>query len=204
MDTVADSARRPGLLAFWGAHAAFWAVAFAANVLLAAVFAVDDPWGVIALESGLCFTATAAMRALSRREQLLIKLGVSKAGLLAGGMILSAVLIALMLLASRPSFGLPAATRPELVARLAITFAMLATWCAFYFGFQLIGDGYLAEIRALQAESLALRHELKHLQAQISPHFLFNALNTVMAHRHDPEAIETVTQALANYLYFLL
>jgi hypothetical protein len=56
----------------------------------------------------------------------------------------------------------------------------------------------------MQAESLALRNELQHLQGQISPHFLFNALNTVMASRDDPEAIDTVTQALANYLRFLL
>ena len=56
----------------------------------------------------------------------------------------------------------------------------------------------------MEAESLALRNELERLQAQISPHFLFNALNTVIACRDDPEAIDTVTQALANYLRFLL
>jgi len=59
-------------------------------------------------------------------------------------------------------------------------------------------------IRALRAESTALRSELEHLQGQISPHFLFNALNTVKACRDDPEAIATLTQSLANYLRFLL
>jgi len=196
--------RREAWWAFWLAQTAFWALAFAANLLLIAVFSVADPVGYVALEVAACFLATSAMRTASRHERLLARLGISKAGLLVGGILLSAVLISLILLAARPVFGLPAPTRGELVARLTITFAMLATWSAFSFGFQLIGDRYLAEIRALQAESLALRNELKHLQAQISPHFLFNALNTVMAHRHDPDAIDTVTQALANYLDFLL
>lgn len=189
---------------FWPAHVAFWGVALAANVLLVAVFEMADKWQFIAIEIGLCFLATAAIRALSYREPLLVRLGVSKAGLMAGGTVVSAVAIGLALFAARPAFAMPPATRGELVARLVVTFAMLATWCAFYFGAQLIGERHQAEIRALQAESLALRHELRHLQAQISPHFLFNALNTVMAHRSDPEAIDTVTQALANYLDFVL
>jgi two-component system sensor histidine kinase LytS len=46
--------------------------------------------------------------------------------------------------------------------------------------------------------------ELAALQAQIEPHFLFNALNTILASRDNPEAIDTVTHALANYLRFLL
>jgi len=81
---------------------------------------------------------------------------------------------------------------------------MLGNWCALYFGYQLINERNSTEFRAMQAESLALRNELQHLQGQISPHFLFNALNTVMACRDDPEAIDTVTQSLANYLRFLL
>jgi two-component system sensor histidine kinase AlgZ len=42
------------------------------------------------------------------------------------------------------------------------------------------------------------------LQAQMNPHFLFNALNAVMAIRHDPRAVEEVTQSLAEYLRFSL
>jgi hypothetical protein len=36
------------------------------------------------------------------------------------------------------------------------------------------------------------------------PHFLFNALSAVLACRHDPEAVEAVTTALADYLRFCL
>jgi hypothetical protein len=193
-------------LAFWGTHVAFWAAAFAANMLVIAVFQpeVDDPPGFVLLEVVLCFLATTVMRWLSHRELLLGRLGVSKAGLMAGGAIMSAVAVTLVLLALAPSFGVAFPSRAELVARSLITFAMLATWCAFYFGWQLIRERHVTEIRALRAESAALRSELEHLQGQISPHFLFNALNTVKACREDPEAIATLTQALANYLRFLL
>jgi hypothetical protein len=58
--------------------------------------------------------------------------------------------------------------------------------------------------RATAAE-LALRHsELERLGQRIEPHFLFNALNAVLACRHDPEAVEAVTTALADYLRFCL
>ncbi|MFM9059259.1 MAG: sensor histidine kinase [Planctomycetaceae bacterium] len=206
---VTVSAASPPLarrLPFWIAHVAFWGAAFASNLLLIHAFrpTVADPPGFVLLAVGLCFLATAGMRLASHRETVLTRLGVSKAGLIAGGAILSAVTITLALVAAGPWFDVAFPSRAELVARLCVTFTMLATWCAFYFGWQLIGERQSAEFRALEAESLALRNELRHLQGQISPHFLFNALNTVLACRDDPEAIGTVTQALANYLRFLL
>jgi hypothetical protein len=52
---------------------------------------------------------------------------------------------------------------------------------------------------------LALRQsELARLGQQIEPHFLFNALSVVLACRHDPDAVEAVTTALADYLRFCL
>ena len=195
--------------AFWAAHAAFWLVAFAVALVVVEVVRPSAGGGTlstIAMHLGLCFLATAVMRWLSRQEPLLLRLGLSKIGVMAGGAILSAVLITLILFAIDRGMGRAplGPARLELVARLAINLALLANWCALYFGYQLIQERNSTEFRAMQAESLALRNELQHLQGQISPHFLFNALNTVMASRDDPEAIDTVTHALANYLRFLL
>jgi sensor histidine kinase YesM len=207
---VVDAGSRPrwpgGELLFWLAHAAFWAGSYGATLLVIRAFgpAVTSPPGLAATEAGLCFLATAAMRWLSYRESLLLRLGVSKIGVIAGGAILSAVLITLLTFALGRAFGGIAEPRLELVARLVINLSLLGNWCALYFGYQLINERNSTEFRAMQAESLALRNELQHLQGQISPHFLFNALNTVMACRDDPQAIDTVTQALANYLRFLL
>jgi sensor histidine kinase YesM len=180
----------------------------AASLVIVQVFrpAITDPVPFVAVRVGLCFAATAAMRWLSRQEPLLTRLGLSKIGLVAGGSLLSAVLITLTLFWVDRASGrvTEAPSRLELVARLAINLTMLANWCALYFGYQLIRERNSTEFRAMQAESLALKNELEHLQGQISPHFLFNSLNTVLACRQDPEAIDTVTQALANYLRFLL
>jgi LytS/YehU family sensor histidine kinase len=146
------------------------------------------------------------MRWLAHRPRLLERLGVSRAGLVAGGLLSAAVLITLAFAAAGVIIS-PGSERPSrgrLVAELAVNVSLLANWCALYFGAQLIRERSTAEFRAVEAESAALRSELSRLQSQISPHFLFNALNTVLASRADPEAIETVTQALANYLRFLL
>lgn len=62
-----------------------------------------------------------------------------------------------------------------------------------------------AAARRLIETDLALRtSELERLGQQIEPHFLFNALSAVLACRHDAEAVEAITTALADYLRFCL
>src|SRR5690606_1542321 len=51
----------------------------------------------------------------------------------------------------------------------------------------------------------ALRLELEYLKLQIEPHFLFNALNTIVAEIADRPAIaEEMTRRLAAYLRYSL
>ena len=45
---------------------------------------------------------------------------------------------------------------------------------------------------------------MQQLQEQMNPHFLFNALNAVVASKHDSDAVENVTRDLADYLRFTL
>lgn len=91
-------------------------------------------------------------------------------------------------------------------------------WCASIFGLEVIQDLFKTEIllaeteataidvqlRMLKAEAAARTFELRQLQDQMNPHFLFNALNVVVASKHDPEAVETVTRDLADFLRFTL
>ena len=56
------------------------------------------------------------------------------------------------------------------------------------------------EARALQMEAAAYEHEVHRLQAQMNPHFLFNALNTIAACKENPNEVSRVTQDLADFL----
>ncbi len=193
---------------FWTLHVAFWAGVFGLLLLISQVYQprFAEPPLLVAARIAACLAATAGMRWLSQRPRLLERLGVSRAGLVAGGLLSAAVFITLAFAAVGVliAAGSERPTRGRLVAELAVNVTLLANWCAMYFGLQLIRERSTAEFRAVEAESAALLSELSRLQSQISPHFLFNALNTVLASREDPEAIETVTQALAKYLRFLL
>ena len=123
------------------------------------------------------------MRHASHRQAFLEWAGLSKIGVIAGGVLVSAVLVQGVLLATGRQFGMDVPSRPEIVARLLVTLTMIVSWCAFYYGYQLVCDHNSTAMRALQAEAEALRNELKHLQSQISPHFLMNALNTIQGVR---------------------
>ncbi len=61
-----------------------------------------------------------------------------------------------------------------------------------------------ARLEATEAELALRQSEITRLGQQIEPHFLFNALSAILACRHDPEAVESVTAALADYLRFCL
>ena len=53
-------------------------------------------------------------------------------------------------------------------------------------------------------EAAARTSELRQLRAQVNPHFLFNALNSILAEKDRPAAVESITQELAEYLRFSL
>ena len=109
-------------------------------------------------------------------------------------------------------------TRETTLGLLVPRLIAAGLWCLIVFGLELIEDLYRAkillaeneatamdlELRMLKAEAAAQTFELRQLQAQMNPHFLFNALNAVAASKNDPEAVESVTRDLADYLRFTL
>jgi hypothetical protein len=109
-------------------------------------------------------------------------------------------------------------TRETTLGLLVPRLIAAGLWCLIVFGLELIEDLYRAkillaeneatamdlELRMLKAEAVARTFELRQLQEQMNPHFLFNALNAVAASKNDPEAVESVTRDLADYLRFTL
>jgi hypothetical protein len=80
-----------------------------------------------------------------------------------------------------------------------VRFVMFCFWSAIYFGLEALEN---ANHQAIANERLLLaarESELKHLQAQLNPHFLFNSLNTLLSKEQNPEALQ-MTQNLANFL----
>lgn len=61
-------------------------------------------------------------------------------------------------------------------------------------------DAARGEAREIQLEAIASHHEVQRLQAQMNPHFLFNALNVIIACKNDPGQVARVTQDLADFL----
>ena len=74
---------------------------------------------------------------------------------------------------------------------------VLLLWLLLYFGIKTLRQTAETEREFRKAEARLLR-------SQMNPHFLFNALNTIMAVRNDADQVETVTQSLADYLRFSL
>lgn len=110
----------------------------------------------------------------------------------------SAIDLLLMLLIGH-QFLPPTTLEPRfLTASFCYRALILTIWGLMYFG--------LKGIQARQQMALAMREaELRMLRTQISPHFFFNALNTMLAcTKKDSEALPGLIQSLANYLRYTL
>ncbi len=76
-------------------------------------------------------------------------------------------------------------------------------WSLLYCGIHLWLDMEQGRLREAEARAEAQENELRFLRAQINPHFLFNALNTILAETEHPQTRKLI-QALADYLRFSL
>ncbi|MEY4941443.1 MAG: hypothetical protein RIQ93_3178 [Verrucomicrobiota bacterium] len=79
-------------------------------------------------------------------------------------------------------------------------------WNSMYFSIQFFRDTVYLKRDAAEFKIALQMAELKQLQAQLNPHFLFNALNVIKARLSAADAAATadVTQNLADYLRFTL
>jgi len=204
---------------FWTFQVVFWLAIGAAVLGMSTALKPDEPMPLLPvvlrvvtgfLASSLVYLLfeRPPLRGLPRRIRWLLMAGVAPAVLLASVVLLIAAGV------GGPSNWTGETTLGPLLPRLIAAEA----WCLIVFGLEMIDDLYKTEIllaeaeataidlelRMLKAQAMARTFELRQLQDQMNPHFLFNALNAVVASKRDPEAVESVTRDLADYLRFTL
>lgn len=83
--------------------------------------------------------------------------------------------------------------------------SVITGWTLAYLGIRAGLEARSQRMQALANETRALRLEVESLQLQIEPHFLFNALNTIVSEIGDrPAVAEEMTRQLAAYLRYSL
>ncbi len=95
-----------------------------------------------------------------------------------------------------------AASRGEAILQLSLHLWFFATWIGFYLAIAYSARLRLQEQREAAAQIFAQTAQLQALHYQISPHFLFNTLNSISAlivDRRNSDA-ETMVQRLADFL----
>lgn len=87
---------------------------------------------------------------------------------------------------------------------IAMRWLIYLFWSVLYFGCVYWLDTQRIQLELAEAEAFAQASELKMLKAQINPHFLFNALNSILAESGDNPRLRNLTLALSDYLRFSL
>lgn len=78
-------------------------------------------------------------------------------------------------------------------------------WQLLYFGVHFVQRTRRAELESLRLEAAAHAAQLRHLEAQLNPHFLFNSLNVLRALiPEDPARAQQAVTQLANLLRYAL
>jgi len=80
----------------------------------------------------------------------------------------------------------------------------LLLWNVSYIGVQIVLNYHAAMLDAAEAREAARAAELKQLQTQLNPHFLFNALNVIIAGLEPESPTRDIVKNLADYLRFSL
>jgi len=85
-----------------------------------------------------------------------------------------------------------------------IRFIAYGSWLVFYFVINDLIESNSARLRLERLKAGMIESELRLLRAQVNPHFLFNALNSIIAEAGRPERVTRITHGLADYLRFSL
>lgn len=92
----------------------------------------------------------------------------------------------------------------QMAASIARTLVYVS-WSALYLALNYFFELHDRDLRLSMVEVSAREAELKSLRAQLNPHFLFNALNSILAEADDnPARVKAITLNLSDLLRFSL
>jgi len=119
--------------------------------------------------------------------------------------VLATLLDALIAEGLRLLLRIPAAPDIAHLGSIVLRCAVYLVWSALYFAIRQEIERHDTELRLARAEAANREAELLLLRAQVNPHFLLNALNTIIGEaEHNPAAVIHTTHAVADYLRYSL
>jgi histidine kinase len=188
-----------------------WGVYAASGLAITAGFSQLSPRLALTMVMGCAIAAggTHLLRGqIRRRNWWDLKITTLAPRLLGGALLVAfAVELAILLLGTYVTrvYTWTTSTPGILVATTFNWCFTIVLWTSFYAGVQFFRRYRLAEIRRLQMEVAARVAQLSALNAQINPHFLFNALNTLRALiPEDPARARDLVTELAELMRYAL
>lgn len=199
---------------YWLLQSLGWGLYGLMGMVLVMVFGQFMPLlpAIEFIVAGTMLGASHGLRLYMRRHgwarlplaRLLPRLVLANAAVTVGGLAIIAGLIWLLLLA------LPPAARAgqgfhwvEYIGYGINIFFTMCLWLAVYFGLHYFDNFRSAEIDTWKLAAAAREAELRTLQAQLNPHFLFNGLNNIRALvMEDPARARAMMTHLAELLRY--
>ncbi|MEM6327097.1 MAG: histidine kinase, partial [Bacteroidota bacterium] len=204
--------------AYWICQLSGWGLYAVINLLLGALYTGLTPEGFVFSfgASAVGLGATHALRAVVLRRDWLSLPVPGLAARMAGGSTVTAALMAAVAVLLYVAMRSSDPDAPGLaVSYLGAAFnwtALLFIWSGLYAGVHLVQrwreterQRTRAEAERWRLEAVAREAELRALQAQVNPHFLFNSLNTVRALiAEDPDRARGAVTELSDLLRYAL
>lgn len=197
-------------LEFWRFQCVGWAIYLAATFpLKLLVFGHPSTalW-VTLLRDGTAFLLTLGLRKIYRRWNQRRMPTPWLGGAVLGISILAETLesgVALGFQKMLPLLPSHYTTPISLVGVFSFRTMLFAFWSLLYFWIKDWKNAQERELHLARAESRRREAELRMLRAQVNPHFLFNALNTIQSGlSREQQALKTVVLGLADYLRYSL
>lgn len=105
----------------------------------------------------------------------------------------------------RHAFSLPELPEFALRGSFFVRLAIYVAWSALYFAIRQELESHAQELELARSEAAHRDAELQLLRAQVNPHFVFNALSSIVGHADDnPAAVTEITYAVSDYLRYSL